>query len=46
MRTNRQQMETKEFRAPQREGEQNPEPTPESIAALRAEKAQETKAKS
>jgi hypothetical protein len=45
MRTNRQQMETKEFRAP-REDHQSQEPTPESVADLRAEKARENKAES
>jgi hypothetical protein len=34
MRSNRQEMETKEFRAPH-EGDPNPEPTPESVAQLR-----------
>jgi hypothetical protein len=42
MRSNRQEMETKEFRAP-REGDPNPEPTPESVAQLRAESQKEQK---
>jgi hypothetical protein len=46
MRTNRQQMETKEFRAPRETSDDSPEPTPESVAQLRAEAAKENKAES
>lgn len=40
MRTNRQEMETKEYRAP-REPEDNLEPTPEMIAKRRAAKKEQ-----